>query len=79
MNTSNDRLPNEVYFDFFQKDALGKRMFEELCLYHWDIDVFDENAIKMAHNEGRRTVIRWLMTKIAAGAAQQQEEVPSNG
>lgn len=70
-----DMLPNEVYANLFQTDPTGKKVFEELCAFHYDIESFDaENTHITAFNEGRREVIRWIMLKMDLGRFDETDE-----
>lgn len=62
---SNVQVPNDAYWNLFQNDPIGKQIFEEMCAYHYDIESFvRDNQYETSFNEGRRSVIRWLMQKM---------------
>lgn len=56
---------NEDLYHLFQRDALGKKVWDELCSLYYDIQSFDaDNMYQTAFNEGRRSVILELMYRM---------------
>ncbi|BBL56996.1 Bbp19 family protein [Methylomonas koyamae] len=73
------RATHQQYFEVFQRNSDGNEILQTLSALFYDVPSFDENnQYKTAYNEGRRSVIEFILRNIALAQVepydQEQEE-----
>lgn len=61
-----NHLTDKDIYHLFQRDPLGRKVFEEMCSLYYDVSCFEaDNMYQTAYNEGRRSIISELMFRMS--------------
>lgn len=61
---SNELTPND-FKHIFLEHPIGTKIWDFLEATFYNVDAFDQNPYQMAYNEGRRSVIHYLLVVMA--------------